>query len=404
MKKFPISRPYIDECEKKLILEPLESGWLVQGKFVAEFERLFSDFIKIKYAVATSSCTTALHLALVSLGIGYGDKVIVPAFTFIATANAVEYTGAEVVFCDIDLRTFNIDVDHLVRILEEDRRKERKIKAVIPVNLFGLCANLPYILSLKEKYNIKIIEDSACGVGAYIGEKHSGTFGDIGCFSFHPRKSITTGEGGMLVTENEVIAQLVRVLRDHGASKTDYQRHLESGGSLLPEYNLRGYNYRMTDLQGALGVCQMRKLSFILEQRRKIASLYYKKLEQVPFLLPPYIPENYIHGFQSFVCLYIGNNDRERFLDSPITLEKIDKLNNERNKLMFNLEKLGISARQGTHAVHSLGYYKSRYGLKDGDFIKSYAADRLTISLPLFVGMTEEDIDYIIQSLKVCAG
>lgn len=401
MKKIPITKPYIDDCEREIVLIPLESGWLVQGPFVSEFENLFAQFVGSKFAIATTSCTTALHLALLSFGIGPGDKVVIPSFTFVATANAVEYTGAEIVFCDIDLKTFNIDVDELERILEEDWRQEKRIKAVVPVNLFGLCSDLLRISDLAKKFDIKIIEDSACGVGAYINGKHSGTFGDIGCFSFHPRKSITTGEGGMLVTDNEEIAELVKGLRDHGASKSDYQRHIEQGGSLLPEYNLRGYNYRMTDLQGALGVCQMKKLPFILEKKSKIVSFYFEKLKEIPFLILPYIPDGYVHGFQSFVCLYTGME--ETIFEGHIDKNKIDRLNRYRNSLMFKLENAGISTRQGTHAVHTLGYYKKKYKLKDEDFINSYAADRLSIALPLYAGISEEEIDYIVNELKKCA-
>lgn len=400
MNKINITIPYIDRDEIKEVTDTLSSGWLVQGPKVAKFENLFAQYVGSKYAIATTSCTTALHLALLTLGIGLGDKVVVPAFTFVATANAVRYTGAEVIFCDIDLRTFNIDVKKLEKILEQDFKTEKKIKAVIPVNLFGLCADLPRIKELANVYNLKIIEDSACGVGASINGKHSGTFGDIGCFSFHPRKSITTGEGGMIVTDNEEIDKIVRSLRDHGASKSDYQRHFEIGGSLLPEYNVLGYNYRMTDLQGAIGICQMKKLDYILEQKTKIASLYFERLKEIPFLSPPYISEGYIHGFQSFVCLYVGKN--ENFFEGNFDKGKIDRLNKIRNNLMLRLEEIGISTRQGTHAVHTLGYYRHKYKLKEEDFINSYAADRLSIALPLYVGMTQEEIDNIIKELTRC--
>jgi dTDP-4-amino-4,6-dideoxygalactose transaminase len=308
--KIPITKPLFDNSEKENILKPLESGWLVQGPFVAEFEKLFSEFIGIKFAKATTSCTTALHLALEALGIGKGDKVVVPSFTYVASANAVEYSGAEVVFCDIDLNTFNIDVNQLAQILKEDKKK--KIKAVMPVNLFGLCANLPAICGLAKKYNLKVIEDSACGLGAYIGTKHSGIFGDCACFSFHPRKAITTGEGGMVVTSNEKITQKVSSLRDHGASKSDLERHKERGGSLLPEFHQRGYNYRMTDLQAAVGVAQIKKAAMIIQGRREIAQKYNQALKDQSQLITPLVPEGYIHGYQSYVCLFSGGRKRHK--------------------------------------------------------------------------------------------
>jgi len=267
--KIPITKTVFDGCEKELMIKPLESGWVVQGPYVNKFQDMFKEWTNSKYAFATTSCTTALHLSLEALGIGRGDKVIVPSFTYIATANAVEYTGAEVVFCDIDLKTFSINEN----LLEDIIKKDFSIRAIIPVNLFGLCANLSKIMEIAKKYNLKVIEDSACGFDGWIENKHSGTFGDVGCFSFHPRKSICTGEGGMLITDNEEIADKVSKLRDHGASKSDFARHKEKGGSLLPDFTMRGFNYRMTDFQGAIGVCQMKKAHYIVEGRRKIAKI-----------------------------------------------------------------------------------------------------------------------------------
>lgn len=187
----PITKTIFGEEEKNAIVKPLETGWVVQGPYVAKFQELFASFTKVTYAHATSNCTTALHLGLEAMGIGSGDKVIVPSFTYVASANAVEYTGAEVIFCDINLKTFNIDETKLEKLIQSDPA----IKAIMPVNLFGLCANMPHIMDLARKYNLKVIEDSACGFDGWIGDRHSGTFGDCGCFSFHPRKSICTGEG-----------------------------------------------------------------------------------------------------------------------------------------------------------------------------------------------------------------
>jgi len=390
--KIPITKPVIDDCEKEMVVKPLETGWLVQGPYVKEFESMFADFTKSKYAVATSSCTTALHLGLIALNIGVGDKVVVPSFTYIASANAIEYTGAEPVFCDINLRTFNIDEVQLEKIVEGDRN----IKAIMPVNLFGLCANLPKIMEIANKYNLKVIEDSACGLGAYIQDKHSGTFGQVGCFSFHPRKAITTGEGGMLITDNPEVAEKVKVLRDHGASKSDLQRHFEKGGSLLPEFKIRGYNYRMTDIQGAIGICQMQKLQTILQKRATLALRYTKIIEkEIPFLLPPYVPEGYTHGYQSYVCLFTAGESLE-----SLNPKKVEGLNKLRNKFMMKLEEKGISTREGTHAVHSLTYYKQKYNLKEWDYPNSFIADRLSITLPLYAEMKEEEFEYVIENIK----
>lgn len=391
--KIPITKPYFDKEEKDATNSVLDSGWVVQGPYVEEFERLFAEFIGARYAQAVSNCTTALHLALDILGINSNDKVIVPSFTYIASANAVGYTGAEVVFCDIDLQTFNIDVNHVEKLLAND--KDRRIKVIMPVHLFGLCADMPKIMELAKRYNLRVVEDSACGLDAWIGKRHSGTSGDVGCFSFHPRKAITTGEGGMIVTDNEEIASKVTSLRDHGAAKTDLQRHKEKGGSLLPEFNIRGYNYRMTDLQGAIGVCQMKKARYIFNKRREIAKRYDEALKDIGGLITPYLPEDYTHGYQSYVCLFTNGEDI-----SNISIKKINEINKKRNEFMEKLEINGIATRQGTHAVHTLGYYKNRYNLNAEDYINSYAADRLSIALPLYAKMTDKEQDYVVENVK----
>ena len=400
----PITKTIFGDEEKEAIVKPLETGWVVQGPNVAKFQNMFADFTGSKYAHAASNCTTALHLGLEAMDITKGDKVIVPSFTYVASANAVEYTGAEVVFCDIDLKTFNIDVQKLDKLLSECVSGECEGKvAIMPVNLFGLCANMPEIINLAQKYShsnshphkIQIIEDSACGFDGWIGDKHSGTFGDCGCFSFHPRKSICTGEGGMLITDDEDIASKVSQLKDHGASKSDLQRHKEKGGSLLPDFTMRGYNYRMTDMQGALGVCQMDRKEYIMNGRREVASKYDEVLKDISQLVSPYIPENYKHGYQSYVCIFTDGEDI-----SNLTKEQIDRINIKRNIFMEKLEEMTIATRQGTHAVHTLGYYKNKNNFKDEDFLMSYAADRLSIALPLYAGMTNEEFDYVITNIK----
>lgn len=389
--RIPITKAVFDDAEKEAIIKPLETGWVVQGPYVKEFEALFAEYTGAKYAKAVSNCTTSLHLALVALNIGAGDKVVVPSFTYVASANAIEYTGATPVFCDIELNSFNIDVKKLEKILET----EENIKAIMPVNLFGLCADLPAINQLADKYGLAVIEDSACGFDSWIGDKHSGRFGHAGCFSFHPRKSITTGEGGMLITDDEELFQKVSQLCDHGASKSDLARHMEKGGSLLPDFTMRGYNYRMTDFQGALGVCQMNKSSEIMAGRRNIAAQYDEALASENALITPSSAEQYKHGYQSYVCLFTLGQDL-----SELSIEKIDSLNIKRNQVMQMLEEQGIATRQGTHAVHTLGYYAKRYHLSESDFINSYAADRLSMTLPLYAQMSPEEFNYVIERIN----
>ncbi|MEN3014754.1 MAG: DegT/DnrJ/EryC1/StrS family aminotransferase [bacterium] len=402
----PICLPYLDQEEVEAVKQVITSGWLVQGPKTKEFEELFKKYTNSKYAIAVSSCTTALHLSLEALEV-INSKVIVPSFTFIATANSVEYTNSEVVFCDINLYTFNIEEKEIVKILEI----QKGIKAVIPVNLFGLCANLPEIVKIANSYGIKVVEDCACSFGGYINGIHSGNFGDTGCFSFHPRKAITTGEGGMIITNNEEVYQKIIRLRNHGAEISDYQRHVNQYSFLLPEYNLRGYNYRMTDIQASIGICQLKKASYILERREQIANKYiqflrnnsYKGKSLEKYFRLPTIPEGYTHGYQSFVCIFCPE---EVIFDPKTSIS--DKMNIttewnvKRNQLMYELEKMGISTRQGTHAVHTLGYYKRKYDLKPEDYINSYIADRLSIALPLYPQLNDDQIEYICNCLLRC--
>lgn len=382
--RIPITKPYFGEEERAAVLEPLDTGWVVQGPKVAEFERLFAEYAKVPYTLATTSCTTALHLALVALGVGPSDEVILPAFTFVATANVIEHQRARPVFADIDLRTFNMDVSQI-----ESRITERT-KVIMPVSLFGLSADMKPILELACKHDLYVIEDAACGVGAWYHGHHAGTLADIGGVSFHPRKAITTGEGGMVLTNNEELAEKIRSLRNHGASKSDLQRHESKRGFLMPEYNLAGYNYRMTDLQGAVGVAQMGKLEYILERRIALARCYDQALNGLEWLETPYTPEGYAHGYQSYVCL---------FRPEEPTMDNVEELHEQRNALMERLEDQGIATRQGTQAVHVLGYYRRKYGLRPVDFPNAYLADRLSLALPLYAQMTNEEQTAVVSSL-----
>ena len=230
----PITKPLIDDKELKAVKSPLESGWLVQGPQVKQFEDMVAQYCSVPYAVATSSCTSALHLSLLAAGIGSGDKVLVPSFTYVATANAVEHAGAEPVFVDIEPETFNISSEDLGNLLDQCESSGGQMpSAVMAVHLFGLCADMEPVEKLAKKNGILIIEDAACALGSEIQGKSAGTFGFAGCFSFHPRKVITTGEGGMVVTGDEQTAAAVRMLRDHGAEISNHARH-ESGLRELP--------------------------------------------------------------------------------------------------------------------------------------------------------------------------
>lgn len=385
MMKVPITKAVFDETDYAIIQKPLQSGWVVQGPHVKDFETRFSAFTKAKDSIAVSSCTTGLHIAMAALGIKPGDEVIVPSFTWVATANVVEYQGAKVVFCDVDTETFNLDVKQL------EKKITSKTKAIIPVHLFGLSADMKPIMDLAKKYNLAVVEDAACGFGAYYNGVHVGNFGDFGVFSFHPRKAITTGEGGMITTQSEKYAELSRSLRDHGASRSDFARHNTKAAFLLSEFNIVGFNYRMTDIQGALGVTQMQKSKSIQERRAARAKRYDQALKDIPWLRLPVTPDNCVHGYQSYVCF---------FQPQKPTLQNVGALNELRNNIMVDLEEKGISTRQGTHAVTLLGYYSKKYGIKPEDYPGAYLSDRLTMTLPLYATMTDEEQDYVIDELK----
>ena len=393
--KIPITKPCFGEEERKALLEPLESGWVVQGPKVAEFERLFAEFTGAPYAIATTSCTTALHLSLVAAGVGPGDEVILPSFTFVATANAVEYTGATPVFCDIDLDTFNIDVEEI------PKKMTKRTKVLLPVHLFGLSADMKPIMDVAEERGLRIIEDAACALGSYYGGKHVGTFGGTGCFSFHPRKAITTGEGGMITTEDHALMGVLKSMRDHGASKSDLDRHVDRGGSLLPDFDRLGFNYRLTDLQGALGATQMRSAGRILSARKARAERYDLYLKEEGWLKTPEAPEGSTHSYQSYVGLL---NPREGVPKGrQLSMEQVLRLNEKRNQWMGHLLSRGIAVRQGTHAVHTLGYYRKKYGMKPEDCMNSFIAERLSVTLPLYAQMTDDEQDFVIGEMKQCA-
>ena len=371
----PISLPVTGEEEWQATREPLINGWLTSGPKVREFEQLFAERHNVKHALAVTSATTALHLALVALEIGSGDEVIVPAFTWVSTANVVLYCGANVVFADVDPVTFNIDPEDL------KKRITNKTKAIIPVHLFGLCANMDAIKAIAG--DIPLVEDGACAAGAAYKGTPAGALGTIGCFSFHPRKSVTTGEGGMITTNDDRIADVLGMLRNHGASISEEQRHHGPRPYILPDFNLLGYNYRMTDLQGAVGVVQIKKLDQFIDERANWAAWYSEQLAEIPWLRTPQVGADYKHGWQSFVT----------FVDES-------KAPCSRNEIMEKLQEQGISTRPGTHAVHMLTYYAEKYSIKPGDYPGSQAANDYSMAIPLHNRMGAEDYHYVVAVLK----
>lgn len=389
----PIARTSLSEAEIQSVLEPLRSGWLVQGPKVREFEEKWSLFTGARHSVAVTSCTSALHLSLAALGFGPGDEAIVPAFTWISTANVVEHLGGKVVFCDIDLDTFNIDTSKVEELIGP------RTRAILPVHLFGLSADMTAIHSLAKRHGLWVVEDAACGFGSRFHGAHVGTFGDTGCFSFHPRKAITTGEGGMITTNDNGLAERLRRLRDHGAAMSDLQRHLGARPYLLADHPEAGYNQRMTDLQAALGCAQMDRAAEIIGERQRLAARYDKAFAKLEWLKTPVRPQDHEHGYQSYPCLF--EPQRAMAAAASRDVADIKNINECRNAWMDQLQQVGISTRPATHAVHMLGFYQRKYGLTPEDFPNAFAANDCSISLPLFHGMTEAEQDYVIE--KVCA-
>lgn len=370
-----ISLPSTGEEEWRAAHEPLMSGWLTQGPKVAAFERAFAARHQVPYALATTSCTTGLHLILVAMGIRPGDEVILPAFTWVATANVIVYCGATPVFADVDRRTNNIDVADVAR------KVTIRTRAVIAVHLFGLCADID---ALKQAIpsHVRIIEDAACAAGASYQGVPAGGLGDAAAFSFHPRKSITTGEGGMVTTHDAELAERMNMLRNHGASISEEQRHNGPRPYLLPEFNLLGFNYRMTDLQGAVGLVQLGKLDRFIAERQERADYYREQLADIDWLRMPLIPENGQHAWQAFVT-YVTPEQ------APFP----------RNEIMARLQEHGIATRPGTHAVHMLGYYRDHFGLKPDDCPVARDCDANTMAIPLHNRMTQEDYAYVVDAL-----
>lgn len=382
--KIPITKPVFGPEERAAVLQPLETGWVVQGPFVAEFEKKFCVFSGAAHGVATSSCTTALHIAVAALGLKPGDEVIVPAFTWVSTPNVVEYMGARPVFCDVDLETFNIDVAASSSLVTD------RTVGIIPVHLFGLCVDMEPLLALARQHRLWVVEDAACGFNAWYKGRHAGMFGDAGCFSFHPRKAITTGEGGMITTASNDLAARARSMRDHGASRSDLARHTDTAAFLLADYDVLGYNFRMTDLQAAVGCAQMDRATWIGAERTRLARRYDEALAGLTWLETPRVPDGYGHGYQAYVCL---------FRPEMPTLQNVERLHAWRNRLMARLEERGIATRQGTHAPVLLGYYRRKYGFSPEAFPNAMLADRLSLALPLYPGMTDDEHAYVVREL-----
>ena len=368
--RIPITKPVVGEDEAAAAAEAVRSGWLTQGKRAQEFEEALATYTGAKHAIVVSNCTTALHLALIAAGVGPGDEVICPSFTFIASANAILHAGAKPVFVDIDARTYNTTPDLIEAAITP------KTKAVMPVDQIGLAADLPAILELAHGLALKVVEDAAPTLGAPVNGQKVGSLSDFTCFSFHPRKSITTGEGGLITTDDDAAAERLRALRSHGVSVSAFARHA-SGTTDIEEYREVGWNYRMTDVQAAIGVVQLRKLDGILAERRRLAQRYNRLLAVDPRLETPYSPPDRPHTYQSY-CVWLHGGV-------------------SRADVMAHMADRGIATRRGVMASHLEPFYREMYPTLSLPVTEAATAE--TLLLPLYVGMTESEQDEVVEAL-----
>lgn len=367
----PITKPLFGSEEAEAARAAVDSGWVTQGPKVAEFERAVADYCGAKHAVALANCTASLHLALVAVGVGPGDEVICPSMSFIATCNSIRYTGATPVFAEVDPQTYNLDPDAAEAAITS------RTKAILVVHQIGLPADLDRFCTLGEKRNLQIVEDAACAIGSRYRGRPIGCHGELVCFSFHPRKVITTGEGGMITTNRSDYAHRLRLLRQHGMSVSDTARH-SSRQVVIESYECLGYNYRMTDIQAAIGIEQMKRLPEIVARRRELAAQYTKSLRHHPWLRPPYIPNDAEPNFQSYAVHLTP--------DAPMS----------RDALMQQLLDESIATRRGIMLAH---VEPACADLTAVPLPRSEEASRRSLLLPLYPQMSDDQQQRVLAAL-----
>lgn len=370
-----LTHPDFDQSEIELLRQCLDSRWVTQGPLTARFEQTVAERHAVRHALATTSCTAALHLAALALELGPGDEVLVPAFTWVTSAHCAEYVGARAVFVDVQADTYNVDPKALEAAISP------RTRAIVPVHLFGLPADMDAVGALARAHGLAVIEDAACAIGAAWRGTPVGGLGDVGCFSFHPRKIVTTGEGGMVTTQRDDLADRVRALRNHGATGFRDPAPERPSPWSMSSFDELGFNLRLSDIQAAVGLAQMAKLDRLLAERRARAGRYDALLAELADVRTPAVPDGALHTYQSYV-IRVAEGGRER-----------------RNRVMESMQDAGIQTRPGTHAVHRLGYYTRKYGLAANDFPVASACEDTTITLPLFPGMTDADQERVVTAL-----
>jgi perosamine synthetase len=367
-----IAKPYLTTEEAQSAYDTILTGWVTQGPRVQEFEEKFAAYVGSKYAVALSNCTTALHLAMVVAGIKEGDEVICPSMSYVATANCIKYVNATPVFAEVN-KHFNLDV------ADAEKRITKKTKAILLVHQIGMPADIDAFKALCKKHDLLLIEDAACAAGSEYKGKKIGSHSDLVCFSFHPRKVITTGDGGMITTNNEDYYKRLKLLRQHAMSVNDRERH--TAGKIIFEDHLEvGYNYRMTDIQAAVGIKQLEKLDFIISERRKIAERYNTAFKLISCVEPQEEKAGYFTNYQSYTLTFKEN--------APVN----------RNQFMEMMLAEGVSTRRGIMTSHRESAYKESskgISLPASEFYSDNS-----VVLPLFYPMKNEEVDKVIATVK----
>jgi dTDP-4-amino-4,6-dideoxygalactose transaminase len=368
--EIPFTRPYLRGDEGDAVAAVIASGWVSQGPRVRAFEAAFAERVGALDAVATTNCTTALQLALYVSGVGPGDEVIVPSLSFIATANAVWQNGATPVFADVDPLTYNLDP------ASAERAVTGRTKAIMPVHQLGLPADMDPLLDLADRRGLEVVEDAACAIGASYRGRPIGSLGPLACFSLHPRKVITTGEGGMIAVNDPAVAERLRQLRQHAMDVSDLARH-GAKDVVIESYSERAWNARMTDMQAALGLCQLELLDEILAERRRQATRYSTAIARMPYLEPPFEPDYAERTWQSYACRLVPG--------APVG----------RTQLMRELLADGVATRRGVMAIHE----EPAYAPVRADLPHTEAATRDTLMLPIFPGLSDAEQDHVIDRL-----
>ena len=385
--KVPFAIPECNDDEINEVADVIRSGWLTTASRCAQFEKDFAEYVGAKHALAVNSATAALHLGLEALGVKAGDKVLVPTFTFTATAEVVRYLGADPVFVDCDSHTFCIALEHIEKALRLNSisPEDSRLKALIPVHFGGHPCDMDALLAFSSLNELKIMEDAAHGLPARYKGKLIGTLSDVTCFSFYANKTMTTGEGGMLCTDNDEIARRVKAMRLHGINSDVWDR-FSTGASWEYDVIAPGFKYNMPDTAAAIGIHQLKKVESFRDKRQRIAEIYYRELRDIPGLILPELQcRMEEHSWYLFVVL----------VDSGSTKEGID-----RNRLIEELARRNIGTSVHYKPLHRMTYYRERYSLRPEMFPNAEWVFERCVSIPMFSAMTDEQLEYVIKSIK----